>query len=82
MIGLRAREGMAQRKAEGQYTGRSVAADFLPTYRRVLDTRAAGASLNAIVRALNDEGVMTAKGKTWHASTVRAIVTSETAKQL
>lgn len=60
---------------------RSVAADFLPTYRRVLDMHAASASLNAIARALNDEGVMTAKGKTWHASTVRAIVTSETAKR-
>lgn len=82
MIGLRTREGMAQRKAEGKHMGRSVAADFLPTYRRVLDMHAAGESLNAIARTLNDEGVTTARSKTWHASTVRAIVTSETAKLL
>ncbi len=82
MIGLRTREGMAQRKAEGQHMGRSVAADFLPTYRRVLAMHAAGEGLNAIARTLNEEGVTTARGKTWHASTVRAIVTSETAKAL
>nr|WP_275934953.1 recombinase family protein [Microbacterium testaceum] len=55
---------------------------FLPTYRRVLEMHAAGDSLHAIARTLNAEGVTTAKGKTWHASTVRAIVTSETAKSL
>lgn len=82
MIGLRTREGMAQRKAEGQHMGRSVAPDFLPTYRRVLAMHAAGEGFNAIARTLNDEGVTTARGKTWHASTVRAIITSETAKTL
>lgn len=82
MIGLRTREGMAQRKAEGQHMGRSVAADFLPTYQRVLTMHANGDSLNAIARTLNDEDVPTAKGGKWYPSTVRAIVTSETAKHL
>jgi DNA invertase Pin-like site-specific DNA recombinase len=82
MIGLRTREGMAQRKAEGQHMGRSVAADFLPTYRRVLAMHADGESLNAIARTLNSEDVPTAKGGKWYPSTVRAIVTSETAKAL
>lgn len=82
MIGLRTREGMAQRKAEGQHMGRSVAADFLPTYRRVLAMHADGESLNAIARMLNSEDVPTAKGGKWYPSTVRAIVTSETAKKL
>lgn len=83
MIGLRTREGMAQRKAEGKHMGRSVAADFLPTYRRVLAMHANGESMNSIARTLNDESVPTSKpGKRWHPSTVRAIVTSETAKTL
>ena len=82
LISVRTREGMAQRKAEGATFGREVAAEFLPTYERVLAMHAEGASLNGIARTLNDEGVTTAKGKTWHASTVRAIVTSETAKRL
>lgn len=82
LISVRTRGGMAQRKAEGATFGRVVAADFLPTYHRVLDLHAVGAGLNAIARTLNDESVPTAKGGTWHASTVRAIVTSETAKSL
>lgn len=83
MIGLRTREGMAQRKAEGVHMGRKVSADFLPTYRRVLAMHANGESMNSIARTLNDESVPTSKpGKRWHPSTVRAMVTSETAKTL
>lgn len=82
LISVRTREGMAQRKSEGVTFGREVAADFLPTYRRVLAMHAEGESLNGIARALNAEGIPTAKGGTWYASTVRAMVTSETAKRL
>ncbi len=82
LISVRTREGMAQRRSEGARFGRVVAPEFLPTYRRVLDMHAAGLSMNAIARRLNDEGVATSKGGTWHASTVRAIVRSETAKAL
>lgn len=82
LISVRTREGMAQRKSEGATFGREVAAEFLPTYRRVLTLHAAGEGLNSIARTLNAEGVPTAKGGTWYASTVRAIVTSETAKSL
>ncbi|MER7447072.1 recombinase family protein [Microbacterium sp. NPDC097977] len=82
MIGLRTREGMAQRKAEGKHMGRSVEVEFLPTYRRVLSMSADGMSLNAIARSLNEEGVPTAKGGKWYPSTVRAIVNSQTAKAL
>lgn len=82
MIGLRTREGMAVLKAQGKQMGREVAADFLPIYRRVLDMHAAGTSLNAIARTLNDDGVQTAKGGSWYASTMRAIVVSETAYKL
>lgn len=82
MISVRTREGMAQRKAEGATFGREVDPEFLPTYGRVLAMHAGGQSLNAIARTLNAEGVPTAKGGTWHASTVRAMVTSETAKRI
>ncbi|MFJ2541555.1 recombinase family protein [Microbacterium sp. NPDC087589] len=82
LISVRTREGMAQRKAEGVTFGREVASDFLPTYERVLTMHGAGESLNAIARTLNQEGVPTAKGGQWYPSTVRAMVTSQTAKAL
>ncbi|MCJ1687865.1 recombinase family protein [Rathayibacter sp. VKM Ac-2927] len=82
LISVRTREGMAQRKAEGVIFGRTVDQSFLSTYRRVLDLHAAGTSLNGIARTLNDEGTPSAKGGKWFASTVKAIVESETAKAL
>lgn len=85
IIGLRTREGMAQRKAEGWpngRAGRTVSTEFLPTYQRVIAMSSDGLSMNAIARTLNDESVPTARGGKWHASTVRAVLTSETAKAL
>ena len=85
IIGLRTR--MAWRSArpravsEGR-AGCSVSAEFLPPYRRVIAMSGDGLSMNAISRTLNDESVSTARGGNWHASTVRAVLTSETAKAL
>jgi len=82
LISVRTREGMAQRKAEGAVFGRAVAAEFLPTYGRVLAMHREGVSMNKIAAILNAEGVPTAKNGKWYASTVRAMVMSETAKTL
>lgn len=82
MIGLRTREGMAVRKAQGVHLGRPVADEHLAAYRRVLELRAAGLSMAAIASTLTAEGVRTARGGSWYPSTVRAILTSETARVL
>lgn len=80
--GRRTREGMQQRKQEGATFGRVVDRNFLPVYRRIMGMAEDEMSMNAIARALNREGVPTARGGTWHASTVRAILTSKTANEL
>jgi DNA invertase Pin-like site-specific DNA recombinase len=79
---VRTREGMQQRKRDGASLGRTVDRNFLAVYRRVVGMAEDGASMNGIARILNDEAVPTATGGTWYASTVRAILTSETAKKL
>lgn len=81
LIGARTREGMAQRKAEGVRMGRPVQ---LPdrVYRRIFKERAAGRSMGAIAAALAVAGIPTARGGSWHASTVRQVLTSEHARSL
>jgi DNA invertase Pin-like site-specific DNA recombinase len=82
LISVRTREGMAQKRLEGQTFGRTVDPGFLPTYRRVLDMSVEGMSMNQIAATLNSEGVPTSReGARWHASTVKAILESQTAKQ-
>lgn len=82
LISVRTKEGMAQRKAEGVKFGREVSPEFLRTYKLVLDMHESGKSMNAIARTLNDEGVPTAKGGKFYASTIKAMITSETARML
>lgn len=78
----RTREGIERRRREGAVFGRVVADGFLPTYRRVVGMSEDGMSMNEIARRLNNEGVPTARGGDWHASTVRAILSSDTARKL
>lgn len=82
LISARTREGMAQRRAEGAIFGIVVEDSFRPTYKLVLDLHASGLSMNKIAAKLTADGVPTAKGGRWYASTVRGILTSETAKTL
>lgn len=82
LIADRTREAMARRKAEGAVFGRVVPDSMHGTYRRVLALHDAGQSLLSIANLLNAEQVPTSRGGAWHASTVRRIITSETAKRL
>ncbi|MCT1457917.1 recombinase family protein [Kocuria rhizophila] len=73
-IAERTRDGMARIKATtGKHMGRP---STLPqaTVDRIHRERAAGLSLARIAAGLNDEGVPTATGRTWHASTVRQVL--------
>lgn len=79
-IGERTREGMAKIKAtEGKHMGRS---SELPAETRELihALKAEGKSLRGIAQALTDQEVATANGGKWYASTVKAVLESETSK--
>jgi DNA invertase Pin-like site-specific DNA recombinase len=74
-IGERAKSVHAVRRSQGKRAG---PAPLLPdTVRfRIASDRATGKTLNAIASALNDEGVPTAKGGHWYASTVAHVLRS------
>lgn len=77
-IGERTREGMQRIKADtGKHMGRrSVLAPA--TAQLVHSLRAAGLSMGRIAEQLNADAVPTATGRTWHASTVRQVLTRAT----
>ncbi|MEX5300876.1 recombinase family protein [Kocuria sabuli] len=76
LIGVRTREGMAQRKAEGVRMGRPRVMDE-GKRQYIRDLRASGLSMQHIADRLNAEGVPTARGgKRWYASTVNRVLTS------
>jgi len=76
-IGERAKSVHAVRRSQGKRAGQ---APLLPEEVRLRIAREhfEGKSLNSIAVALNAEGVPTAKGATWYASTVRHVVQSVT----
>lgn len=81
-IGERTREGMAKIKATtGKHMGRRSALP-VETVRLIRAARAEGKSYQNIADALNDAAIPTATDKRWHASTIRAVVNSETARTL
>ncbi len=75
LIGDRVTAAHAQRRLRGQRAGQR---PELPNALRlrIAEEVAAGTSLNAMASKLNDEGVATARGGTWHASTIRHVVRS------
>lgn len=75
IIGARTSEALQARKAAGVRLGRPV--ELANEVRqRIAAERAAGDSLRAIADRLNAEGVPTARGGRWHASTVRHVMDS------
>ena len=73
-IGVRTREALAVKRAQGVRLGRPtvLGADVAA---RLVSAHKAGAGWSEIARTLNSEGIPTAHGaERWHASTVRAIV--------
>lgn len=75
IIGVRTSEAMQVMKARGVRLGRPVELDDR-VRRRIGAERHQGRALRAIARDLNTEQVPTARGGTWHASTVRAVLDS------
>jgi DNA invertase Pin-like site-specific DNA recombinase len=61
LVSMRTKEGMAQKKREGQTFGRVVAPEFMDTYRTVLAMVAKKQSYNFIAPTLNAKGIQTAR---------------------
>lgn len=75
LIADRARMTHRQLKAAGKRSGQKpILSDEVRN--RVVDARNQGQTFGAIAAALNDEGIPTARGGTWHPSTVRHVVQS------
>lgn len=76
VISARTTEALAAAKSRGTRLGRprEIAPELLA---RVVEARAAGASLRQIAAALNDEGVPTVRGgQCWHPATIRGLLES------
>jgi DNA invertase Pin-like site-specific DNA recombinase len=74
IIGQRTKDGLAAKRAAGVQLGRPRTTPA-KVVARIERERAAGASLNAIAKRLNDDAIPTAQGGAqWHPSTVKALL--------
>lgn len=80
-IAERTSDAMQNIKASGKHMGRSSVLDP-ETRQRIISDHQAGVSMNRLAVNFNAEGVPTATGGKWYASTIKAVLTSETAKRL
>jgi DNA invertase Pin-like site-specific DNA recombinase len=78
IIGERTAEALAAKREQGWRPGAPIvmAADV---EQRIVELREAGASMRQIADALNEQGVPTAKGGRWHASTVAMVLRRQSA---
>ena len=81
VIGVRTREGMEQRRREGVHIGRPPKLEP-ELVGRIVREHESGRNLSQIARDLVSDGVPTARGGSWRASTVQAVLRSTTAEGL
>lgn len=82
VIGVRTREGMAQRRREGVHVGRrpDLSAEIVA---HIIELHDSGETLVAIAERLDSDGTPTARGgRRWYPSTVRAVLNSTTAVRI
>lgn len=75
VIGQRTSDALQALKASGRRLGRPVEIDGKVRIR-ISEAHAAGQSMNAIAKELNSEGVPTARGAKWYASTISRVLES------
>jgi DNA invertase Pin-like site-specific DNA recombinase len=81
-ISERTREALAVKRAEGVTLGRPAKLSAA-VVARVVAERGAGATLRLIAEGLTRDAVPTAQGgKQWHASTIRAVLASQQAREV
>lgn len=78
IIGARTREALAARRAAGQRLGRP-RLQSPATAARIRDSRAAGATYQAIADELNSEGTTTPTGRAWSPALVRKVALQDPA---
>jgi DNA invertase Pin-like site-specific DNA recombinase len=76
LIGQRTREALAVKRAAGVRLGRPPAIDDA-VEQRIRAERASGATLREIADHLNDDGIPTARGGRWRASTLQRVLARE-----
>lgn len=82
LIGVRTREGMAQRRAEGVHLGRPRTLSE-SVVRRIVAERASGRTLRAIAQGLTHDGAPTARGgAAWSISSIQGVLVSSSALRL